>query len=85
MEILGIGVVVVVAWAFFTRGVPDLHAADAAVERAKAQAGQADSFGPWDFAAVVAKVVLTFLVVVTLAAALLGVALMGVALMGGAL
>lgn len=80
MEIIGLAAVAAVAVAFFTRGVKDLKAADEAVERAKASAGMADDFGPWDLAAVIAKTVLWAVVVVTLAAALIGVAMMGGAL-----
>lgn len=57
------------------RGVPDMNAADEAVERAKAAAGQAGSFGVWDLGALLAKIVLWFLVVVVVGGTIIGLGL----------
>lgn len=57
------------------RGVPDMNAADEAVERAKAAAGQAGSFGAWDLGAVLLKIVLWFLIVAVVGMTLIGIGL----------
>ena len=57
------------------RGVPDMNAADEAVERAKAEAGQAGSFGVWDLGAVLLKIVLWFLVIVVVGMTIIGIGL----------